>query len=90
MKREGAVNMPTAVLPSVRTTSFTTSALILLVRMSCAATPTVSFIRMVTTRAVVFLRRMSPTFIATSLGWAASALFVNIGIHYAKSQTMFV
>src|SRR6267378_7904607 len=61
-----SVNIPTAVLPSVRTTSLTTSALILLARISCAATPTVSFIRTVTTRAV-FLRRTSPTFIATSL-----------------------
>src|SRR6185312_12140475 len=73
-----SVNMPTAVLPSVRTTSFTTSALILLVRMSCAATATVSFIRMVTTRAVVFLRRMSPTFIATSLGLSGCTAFAGL------------
>ncbi|MHC2384268.1 hypothetical protein ACVIHA_008690 [Bradyrhizobium liaoningense] len=59
--------MPTAVLPSERTTSFTTSALMLLARISLAAIPTVSFIRTVTTRGV-FLRRMSPTSIATSLG----------------------
>src|SRR6266702_3962350 len=62
-----SVNMPTAVLPSVRTTSLTTSALILLARISCAAMPTVSFMRTVTTRDV-FLRRMSPTCMATSYG----------------------
>src|SRR5205085_7929718 len=60
-----SVNIPTAVLPSVRTTSLTTSALILLARINWAAMPTVSFIRTVATRAV-FLRRMSPTCIATS------------------------
>src|SRR5258708_4372598 len=67
-----SVNMPAAVLPSVRTTSLTTSALILLARINWAAMPTVSFIRTVATRAV-FLRRMSPTCIATSFRSAAEA-----------------
>src|SRR6202022_1057509 len=71
-----AVNMPTAVLPSVRRTSLTTSALILLARINWAAMPTVSFIRTVATRAV-FLRRMSPTCLATSLGLAARMLAVS-------------
>src|ERR1700751_3085538 len=62
--------MPAAVLlPSERTTSLTTSALILLARIRRAAMPTVSFIRIVTTRAF-FLRRTSPTCMATSSGAA--------------------
>src|ERR1700741_2291556 len=60
-----SVNIPTAVLHSVSTTSLTTSAPILLARINWAAMATVSFIRTVATRAV-FLRRMSPTCIATS------------------------
>ena len=59
--------MPTAVLPSVRTTSLTTRAPILPERISWAAMATVSFIRTVATRAA-FLRRISPTCMATSLG----------------------
>ena len=43
------------------------AALILLERISCAAMATVSFMRTVATRAV-FLRRISPTCMATSLG----------------------
>ena len=65
-----SVNMPTAVLPSVRTTSLTTSALILLERISWAAMATVSFIRIVATRAV-FLRSlasMTVTRLAGDLG----------------------
>src|SRR5215212_6005468 len=54
-------------IASVRTTSLTTSALMLLARISWAAMPTVSFMRTVATRAV-FLRRMSPTCMATSIG----------------------
>src|ERR1700730_6859070 len=63
-----SVNIPTAVLHSVRTTSLTTSALILLARINCAAIATVSFILTVTTREV-FLRRTSPTCITTSFKW---------------------
>src|ERR1700730_15932222 len=72
-----SVNMPTAVLPSVRTTSLTTSALILLARINWVAMATVSFIRTVATRAV-FLRRMSPTFIATSFRLAAGRLLQGL------------
>src|SRR4051812_31611484 len=68
-----SVNIPTAVLPSVRTTSLTTSALILLARISWAAIPTVSFRRTVVTRAV-FLRRMSPTSIALSFKMCRSTV----------------
>ncbi len=76
-----SVNMPTAVLPSVRTTSLTTSALILLERINWAAMATVSFMRTVATRAV-FLRRMSPTCIATSLGLADYASDVALKLVY--------
>src|SRR6476659_4040358 len=71
-----SVNMPTAVLHSVRTTSLTTSALTLLARINWAAMPTVSFIRMVAIRAV-FLRRMYPTFIASSF-WSAQELAIQL------------
>src|SRR5215218_5210772 len=76
-----SVNMPTAVLPSVRTTSLTTSALILLERISWAAMATVSFMRTVATRAA-FLRRISPTCMATSLGMNCS----KSGIHNTNCQ----
>jgi hypothetical protein len=46
---------------------------------------TVSFIRTVAIRAV-FLRRMSPTFIATSFWSAAEYQREKFGIHYANSQ----
>src|SRR5262249_4432626 len=77
------VNMPTAVLPSVRTTSLTTSALILPERISWAAMATVSFIRTVATRAA-FFRRISPTCIATSMAGSTS----HAGIHNANCQAM--
>src|SRR6476646_9028536 len=77
-----ALNMPPAVLPSVRTTSLTTSALILLERINGAAMATVSFMRTVATRAV-FLRRISPTCMATSLG---VTYWFNSGIHNTNCQ----
>src|SRR6516164_2346491 len=75
----------TAVLPSVQTTSLTTSALILLVRINWAATPTVSFMPTVTTRADLFLRRTSPTCMATS---STASCWVNT--LYQMSTSLYV